>query len=464
VSARGGLPGNEPTTATSPPSLAADESPFWRTSAWWRTSAHSSVALWASTLFAFLANLVAARSLGPTGWGAVVLALAVATFIGLVLDITFEEAVVHHGARALAAGRSGDVRSLVRTAFLLDIAIGAVITFSLIAFAGPLAEVVSGGDLDPALVRLAGLSVIAATADTSTGAVLLLAGRPDLRALAMAGTSVTRLVAVLIAVDVGGPRAVLIAFASSVAAGGALQAFLAWRVGWKTWPSTRADVGVRTWARRILPFSLYSSLTTSVATANAQLVPIILGRAAGTASVGNYNVALLPITAGAVASAPLRLTLFGEQAKLAAEGKQDVLKRSIRGYTAIALAVGIPGAAIGWLVLPWLLRTLYSDEFGDAVEPARVLLVAAVAQLAIGWAKTFPAAVGRPGVRAAVSGAELAALVALLAWLAGHGPSGAAVAVSATSVGVAVTWWLVAHRLLEQPVRRGQAERSQSDV
>jgi O-antigen/teichoic acid export membrane protein len=436
----------------------ADDVPFWRTSAWWRTSARSSIALWASTLLAFVANLIAARSLGPTGWGAVVLALALATFVGLVLDITFEEAVVHHGARELARGRLGDLRSLVRTAFLLDVAIGAVITISLMALAAPLADIGSGGGLDPTLVRLAGLSVIAATADTSTGAVLLLAGRPDLRALAMAGTSLSRLVAVLIAVEVGGPRAVLLAFASAVALGGALQGFLAWRVGWRAWRFTDAGSGVRVWARRILPFSLYSSLTTSVTTANAQLVPIILGRVAGTASVGNYNVALLPVTVGAVVSAPLRLTLFGEQAKLAAEDKRGVLRRSIRGYTGIALAVGIPGAALGWLVLPWLLRTLYSEEFSGAVEPARVLLFAAVAQLVIGWAKTFPAAVGRPGVRALVSGAELVLVVSLLTWLAGYGPTGAAASVSATSVVIAVTWWLVAHRLLERPLQPGPAE------
>jgi O-antigen/teichoic acid export membrane protein len=433
------------------------EAPFWRTGAWWRTSARSSVALWLSTLFAFLANLIAARSLGPSGWGAVVLALAVASLVGLVLDITFEEAVVHYGSRAIAEGRLDRLRSLVKTAFVLDIAIGVVITVVLMAVAGPLATVASGGDIDATLVRLAGLSVIAATADTSTGAVLLLAGRPDLRAFAMAITNLGRLIAVIVAIELGGSQAVLLGFASAIAVGGAIQGYLAWHVGWRKWRSATEEGGLAFWARVLLPFSLYSSLTTSVATANAQLVPIILGRVAGTTSVGIYNVALLPMTLAAVVSAPLRLTLFREQAKLAAEGKRDVLRRSVRGYTAIALVLGIPGAALGWLILPWLLRTLYSDEFGGATEAARVLLLAAVAQLAMGWAKTFPAAIGRPEIRAIVSGGELVVTVSLLAWLAGRGPSGAAAAVSATAVVTAVTWWLVADRLLSGGGRNASA-------
>jgi O-antigen/teichoic acid export membrane protein len=435
---------------SAPVGSPVDEPPFWRTGAWWRTSARASAALWASTALAFVANLIAARSLGPAGWGAVVLALALATLVGLVLDITVEEAVVYHGSRALAEGRLDRLRSLVQAAFLFDIAIGGIVTITLMALAGPLATLASGGDFDPTLVRLAALSVIAATADTSTGAVLLLASRPDLRALAMAGTSLGRLIAVVVAIQVGGTQAVLIGFASAIAVGGVLQGVLAWHVGWRRWHSAGKVGSLYAWGRLLLPFSVYSSLTTSVTTANAQLVPIILGRAAGTASVGIYSVALLPMTVAAVVSAPLRLTLFREQAKLAAEGKHAILRQSIRGYTAIGLVLGIPSAVVGWFALPWLLRTMYSDDFASATEAARVLLVGAVAHLAIGWAKTLPAAIGRPRVRALVSGGELALTVALLAWLAGHGPSGAAAAVSVTAVVVAVTWWLLSDRLLDR--------------
>jgi O-antigen/teichoic acid export membrane protein len=417
---------------------------------WWRASARSSLALWLSTLFALLSNLVAARSLGPTGWGAVVLALALATLVGLILDVTFEEAVVHYGSRALAEGRLDRLSSLIRTAFILDLAVGVVITLVLVLAAGPLAALGGGDDVDATLVRLAALSVIAATADTSTGAVLLLAGRPDLRATAMALTGLARLLAVIVAVQVGGPKAVLVAFAVAVAVGALAQGLLAWRVGWRAWSASGQAGSLREWGRTLIPFSLYSSLTTSVTTANAQVVPIILGRAAGTTSVGIYNVALLPTTAAAVFSAPLRLTLFREQAKLAAEGKQEVLRRSIRGYTAIALALGIPGAALGWLILPWLLTTLYSDDFRSAADAARILLLAAVAQLAMGWAKTFPAAIGKPQVRAVISLGELALTISLLAWLTDHGPEGAAVAVSATAVAAALTWWFVADRLLRR--------------
>ena len=50
------------------------------------------------------------------------------------------------------------------------------------------------------------------------------------------------------------------------------------------------------------------------------LVPVILARAAGTAAVGIYRVARLPIVAANTLQAPMRLAMFPEQSRLVAEG------------------------------------------------------------------------------------------------------------------------------------------------
>ena len=49
-------------------------------------------------------------------------------------------------------------------------------------------------------------------------------------------------------------------------------------------------------------------------------MPVILARAAGTAAVGVYRVARLPIIAANAVQAPMRMAMFPEQSRLVAAG------------------------------------------------------------------------------------------------------------------------------------------------
>src|SRR4029077_15614251 len=100
-------------------------------------------------------------------------------------------------------------------------------------------------------------------------------------------------------------------------------------------------------------------------------------------------------------------TVFAEQAKLAAEGRLGVLRRAVRTYTMAAVAVGLAASVVGWFLLPWILSLLYGPSFEGATTAARLLLPAAIATLAVAWAKALPASVGRPQVRTVVSLIEL---------------------------------------------------------
>jgi O-antigen/teichoic acid export membrane protein len=415
---------------------------FWASRAWWRRAGKTSVASWGATVLGLLGTVVAARALGPEDYGETALAIATATFVALFLDLALEEGVVHHGFRAIARGDTGALRSLLRTAFLFDLGVGVVLAAVLVGAAGPLADVASGGKLDPGLVQIAALMTLATTVDGTTGAVLLLAGRPDLRAWVMAGTNLVRLLALLGAVQLGGPAPVVGAYAAAAVVGAVVQGLVAWRVAWRGWSTARATGGGRAWLRPLLTFGIHSSLTTSLLSAERSLVLVLLGALSGPTAAGIFNVALLPIAAMAFASAPIRLVLYPEQARLAAEGNVGSLRRTVRGYTAIGFAVGIPAAVAGWFLIPWLVPALFSERFDAAVEPARILLVAAVFFLALGWSKTLPAAIGKPQLRTALSALSAAIMLTLTVVLAPrHGSTGAAIAYSAAAVSVSLVWW-----------------------
>ena len=171
------------------------EAPFWKTRTWWARAGRTAIAVYLSTALAFLARVVVARGLGPQEFGTVVLAVAVVTLVMTLLNLTLEEAVVHHGYRALAQDDTGGLLGLLRASLVLDIAAGLAVSAGVIVFAAPLADLVSGGEVDPGLVRLAALVPLVSPADATMSAVLQLAGRPDLRGWVMAGTSDRRMAA-----------------------------------------------------------------------------------------------------------------------------------------------------------------------------------------------------------------------------------------------------------------------------
>jgi O-antigen/teichoic acid export membrane protein len=431
---------------TEPRILAAvEEAPFWRRARFWRRSVSASLVTWAATGITMLATLLAARSLGPGTYGSLVLALSLATLVGMLLDLTLDEAVVHLGYRSLRRGALGDLRELLRTALLIDVAFGLAVFAIIAVSAGPLVNL-AGGDVEPGLVRLAGLGVLAATLDGTTTGVLLLAERPELRSWALLATGVLRIIGVLLALSLNGADGVLIAFAAATAMGGAFQGALAWRVGWRHWRSTSPTSWPGRRARELISFGFHTSVTTTVTGANKWLVPVLLGALAGPTTVGIFAVAYVPIVLANAATGPLRLSMFPEQVKLAANRRMEVLYRSILGYTRIGLAAGGAFALAGWFLLPSLIPALFGTSYESAVTPARVLLVGAVAQVAYGWAKTFPAAVGRPAIRTIVSLLEMAITIALLVLLTGDDADGAAIAVSTASLLMLGVWLGVARR------------------
>jgi O-antigen/teichoic acid export membrane protein len=433
-----------------------DELRFWLRPGWWLQAGRSGIALFVANAFGFLTSVIAARALGPPNFGTVVLAVAAVTSVATFLDLSLEEAVVHHGAVAIARRDGGALRALLRTSFVLDVAVGGVVFVLLLFLAAPLATLAGGPALAPILVRLAAVESLAVTANGTTAAALMLSGRPELRAWAMAWTTALRLLSVFVAVHVfgGGMRSVLVAYAIGSAVGSVAQGLLAWRVARRRWPITGVP-DPRPSLRALAGFGFHSSITTTIIAVRLALVSILLARLAGPAEVGLFAVAMLPLVLADVASAPLRVMTFPEQAMLAARGRLDVLRTAILAYTRFALLIGTLAAVAGWFLIPRLIALLYSSSFSEAIVPARIFLPAAVGTLAVAWSKALPAAVGRPNLRTWVSLVELALSVPLVAILAPSGATGAAIAVASVSLLTACAWLVVARRMLAGVARDG---------
>jgi O-antigen/teichoic acid export membrane protein len=90
----------------------------------------------------------------------------------------------------------------------------------------------------------------------------------------------------------------------------------------------------------------------------------------------------------------------------------------------------------------------------DAVDAARVMLLAAAVQLIFGWSKSLPVSIGRPNLRLLTHGLETAVLLPLVVVLGVKwGVTGAAFAVLAGTLVFAAAWIVLYARLLREDAR-----------
>jgi len=131
----------------------------------------------------------------------------------------------------------------------------------------------------------------------------------------------------------------------------------------------------------------------------------------------------------------------------------------------IGAAIALPAALAGWFLLPFLLPAIYSDQFEDAILPARILLIAAVIHLALAWGKSFFPAIGRPGFQTALQAAFAVFAVAGMALVArGHGSTGAAIVYAATYAVTALPLWFLANRILGEKESFPRGERARGET
>lgn len=428
---------------------------MWSDRSFWRRTGQASIAVWLGHAAILCSTVILARSFSVPAFGALVLATSVVSVISSLIDLTLDEAVVFFGVRSDEAGHRGELKGLLRAAVLLDLLVGVVIWAVIAAAAVPIANIASRGQLDPDLIRVASLIALANTLDGSTAAALFIMGKAHLRAITFGLAGIARLVLVVLVVRTGSEAAVLLSYALALAMATAVQSVVAWRVAWRPLAGVAAEGRVRTWIRPLFRFGVHTSVTTTIASAGAGIVPIVLARSAGVGEAAIVAVALLPVTLVLVGSAPLRMMMLPEQVRMSAAGATASLRRVLNQYITAALGLGLLGSVAGWFLLPVLIPALYSNRYDVAVDPARILLIAAAARLAMAWSKSFPAAIGRPQLRTWMAGLEVGAVIGLMLLLAPHGAKGAAWALSISYVAIAVIWFVMSRALLPKGADAG---------
>jgi O-antigen/teichoic acid export membrane protein len=404
----------------------------------------TAVSIYAAVAFGIIGTIVAARVLGLREFGVYATALAAVGFFQVLLDLTVEESLTKYGFRYVSSEDWGRLRRLFRITLMLKFVGGGLATAILLLLVPVADDLFGEKGVGTALLAAALLPLVQSSENVGATA-LLLHSRYDLRGAYQAGSAGLRLGAIAIGAPHGATAAlgamvvaqVISTAVVSVVGLSALRRFPA-----APERELGEDVPI------IRSFVVQSTIATGVISLRTTLVPLVLGVVSSPIQVGLFRISQTPQTGLAAVSSPARLVLLTEQTRDWEGGRHVSVLAGIRKYTVGAGALMVVAVPVFFFAMPWLVETVFGKEYGGAVDAARIALLAAAIQFAIGWTKSLPVTVGRPQLRIVTHGLETIVVIPLVAVFGAEwGVTGAAVAVLVSTVVFAAAWAVAIARL-----------------
>jgi O-antigen/teichoic acid export membrane protein len=403
------------------------------------------VGIYASVALGFLGTVVATREFHSSRvFGDYATVIFATGFLQSLFDLTVEEALVKYGFRYVTREDWGRFRRLFASALRFKLAGSSLGAIGLLVFS----------QLAPARLEVPSLLAagipIGQSLEGLAGSVLYLRSRYDLRSLLLAWSMALRLAGIAVGAHFGLSEAIAGVLAAQVVSTASIGAV--GRLAFLRFP--RADARPLGEDRReIGSFILQSSAATGVLALRGGLAPLLLGAVTSTTQVGLFRVAQSPQSGFQALSAPARMVLLTEQTRDWEKGRQAAVLRGVRRYSLAAFGLAVVLVPPLIVFIPDLIRWINGPEYLGAVSAARLFILAAAVQLVVGWTKSFPVSIGRPGLRIVTHGLETMVVLPLVLVLGARwGAAGAAGAVLAGMCVFALAWAFIFARIRPEDV------------
>ncbi len=399
----------------------------------------TAVGIYTSVTLGFLGTVVATRELSLRVFGDYATVLYATSFLQSFFDLTVEEALVKYGFRYSTREDWGRFRRLFSSALWFKLAGSLFGALGLVVFSQ-----LAPHRLELPLLLAAGIP-LGQSLEGLAGTMLYLRGRYDIRSLFLSWSMGLRLTGIAVGAHFGLAEAIAGVLAAQIVSTASIGA-----VGWlafRRFPGA-ASRPLEEERREIFSFILQSSAATGILSLRGGLAPLLLGAVTNTKQVGLFRVAQAPQSGFQALSAPARMILLTEQTRDWEKGRQSVVLRGVRRYSLVATAVALVAVPPLLVWIPDIIRFVNGPKYVGAASAARLLILAAAVQLVVGWTKSFPVTIGRPGLRILTHGIETIVVLPLtvvfgLLW----GAAGAAGAVLVGMCAFAVVWAFVFLRI-----------------
>ncbi len=345
-----------------------------------------------------LQGVLAARLLGPAGYGLIAIVMSYASTINSLFSFRMSELVVRYGGEYLEQGEKQKAAALVRLAGLLEALVSGAAFLFVVFTAGLASRHIAKTPGAEWMFVLYSLGLLANfNAETSTG-VLQISNQIHLRGTINLVQSIASLLIVTTAFVLQGSLvAVLSAYLFGKIVLG-LGLFVAARRQWQRLLDrgrARAPLSTLPSFRELIRFALSSNLSATAILAFRESEVLWVGYFLSSAAAGYYKVAYTIIGLLAVPADPLILTVHPELNRLivqrAWQRLRDVLRKVTRLSFGYNLALGLGMALFGHWIL-WL----YGEQYTVAYPALMTLLVGMLFNYTLFWNRPLLLSLGLP--------------------------------------------------------------------
>ena len=378
---------------------------------------------------------IAARSLGPRGFGEFTLVLTYGQLIANLTQFQSWKGVIRFGAVHLERGQRSELARLGGFMAVLDWStaiVGALLAVIAVPLVGPLLHWSSDEQMRAAI--FAGVLLLT-SGGTPTG-LLRLYDRFDLLAISDGIAPLTRIIgAVLVWATGGGVLAFLMVWASAAVA----QALSSWaavlfvegvplKIGRR---SFKQAVGEN---RRLWKFMIQTNLSSSVGLFWLQTGTLAIGAYVGPVAAGGFRIASRIAKAAKKPVEMLTRAMYPEFARLVASDDRQTLRKVMQRTVLLAALLAVVLVIFVAFAGPFVLKTIAGPRFAFAQTFLLLLAISTAIDLAGFALEPFHNAHGRSGrvLRTRIVGA-IVYVIALVLLLPRYGAVGVAVTSIITS-------------------------------
>ena len=364
-------------------------------------------------------TIVLARFLGLELFGLLTLVIAYVKIVSFLLDFRVWESAVKYVGEFLQKNETDRALSMIKFSYIVDAATGLLAFGVCVLLAGVANEMFIKSPDGFDLVLIFSFSLLVATVNTTSEALFRVFDRFRTIVFVQSAKSVFKLGSVLAALYLGyGIRGVLFAYvAVSFFELVLTQAAVARMLGEKGlggWLSSKVGL-LSDRMREITWFLLNTSLNSTLAIANeGRIAVLLLGYFSGSQAAGLYKVARAVIKVVYRIADPLHEAIFPKLVSLSTSNMYERLAGIVKFSLRTLLKFIIPVLVVILVFTEQLIAFIFGAQYVPASDTMRVLAVAVLFGGSAFWLTPLLLAVGRPGLRTAVSAVKILAYVVLL--------------------------------------------------
>ncbi|MCY3827128.1 MAG: oligosaccharide flippase family protein [Candidatus Dadabacteria bacterium] len=363
--------------------------------------------------------IILARFLGLELFGLLTLVVAYVKIISSLLDFRVWESVVKYVGEFTEKNESDNALSMIKFSYLVDVATGLLAFAVCVLLAGVANDVFIKSPDGFELVLIFSFSLVIATANATSEALFRVFDKFKTIVFVKSSKAVFKLSSVLIALYLGyGIRGVLFAYVAVSFFEFLLTQIVVSRMlrdkGLGSWFSSRIGL-LSHRMREITWFLVNTSFNATLTIANeGKIAVLVLGYFFTTEAAGLYKVARAVIKVIGRITDPLYEAIFPKLVSLSTLNLYDRLVGIVKFSVRSLLKFIVPVLIAILLFTEQFIGLIFGDQYVPASNTMRVLTIGVLFTGTTFWLTPLLLAVGRPGLRTAVSMFKILGYVALL--------------------------------------------------